>query len=247
MHGVAQSRYTHHGSCENCGSKDNVAWYESGSGYCFGCGWYYRGTSASISKATSVTDGNNGGFLRSPPDDCDSSYPDKVIEWVGKYGVTVADLIKHKVTWSNQREQLIFRFFGEGQDLVLWQARNFRHGTSHKDRFYTGGAPNEVIAAYYPEQISDTAVIVEDCISAMRVSQAGAVGIPCFSSTLSDKKLTLIAGLYDRIFFWLDYDKFKESTKLTRKAGLLGCQTRSLCTVHDPKCYSEKIMREMFV
>ncbi|MHC4698989.1 MAG: DnaB-like helicase C-terminal domain-containing protein [Planctomycetota bacterium] len=34
---------SHHGPCTACGSRDNVAWYENGSGWCFGCNTYYAG------------------------------------------------------------------------------------------------------------------------------------------------------------------------------------------------------------
>lgn len=251
MYEIAQDRYVGHEPCPKCGSKDNLARYESGSGYCFGCGEYFH----RLGGHRMVVQPGNGAKskdvhqtgLRPPPDDCNTEFPSKVVEWISKYDLTPADLIKHNVVWSKSREQLIYRFFGEGKDLVLWQARNFREGVTHKDRFFTGGTPNEVVAAYHSSQSRSTGVIVEDCISAIKVCQAGGDGIPCFGSTLSDKKLTRLAGLYDRLYIWLDFDKFKESTKMARKAGLLGCSTRTVCTEDDPKIYSLDFIGGMIV
>ena len=252
MYGSSQDRFVGHEPCPKCGSKDNLARYESGSGYCFGCGEYFkdvggRGMVDRISTQKSDRGSIRKEGIRPPPDDCNSEFPVKVVEWISKYDLTPADLIKHNIVWSPSREQLIYKFYGEGEDLVLWQARNFREGVTHKDRFFTGGTPNEVVAVYHSSQSRGTGVIVEDCISAIKVKLAGGDGIPCFGSTVSDKKLTRLAGLYDRLFIWLDFDKFKESTKMARKAGLLGCNTRTICTDLDPKKYSLDFIGGMIV
>ena len=37
---MTESEFTHHEPCPSCGSKDNLARYSDGHGYCFGCGHY---------------------------------------------------------------------------------------------------------------------------------------------------------------------------------------------------------------
>jgi hypothetical protein len=243
------SRFVRHEPCPACGSKDNLARYEGGNGFCFGCGYMER-TGGNVSGIVSelgrsgMGDGvarRKGGTtdaLRPPPDDTVlAHYPNAVVEWVAKYGLSVADLIRHKVGWSKRREQLIYQFYGADQELVLWQARNFREGTTHRDRFFTGGPSAEVVAAYYPKQTSNTACIVEDCISAINASHAGVSGIPCLGSSMPEKKLAMIARMYNEVFVWLDEDKFKEAQRLGRQLSMLGCHTRVLQTTEDPKCY----------
>ncbi len=240
------SRFQGHEPCPKCGSKDNLARYEGGSGYCFGCGFYESGTryrprqddaTGVRQLAADVSPEKN--LVRSPPDDCDfGGYPESVIEWISKYGLSVRDLIFHDVAWSQKREQLIYQFYGEGDDLVLWQARNFRKGTTHKDRFFTGGSPADVVATYRSRKSTDTACLVEDCISAIVVSNSGVSdGIPCFSAAMSEKKLARIAKTYKKVFVWLDNDKFKESQKIARQLGLMGVTTAVIHTAEDPKCY----------
>jgi hypothetical protein len=146
-------------------------------------------------------------------------------------------LVRAKIGWSKRNEQLIYQFYGADQDLVLWQARNFRQGTTHKRRFFTQGTPADVIAAYYPQQTSDAACIVEDCISALLVSKSGVSGIPCLSATMPEKKLARLARLYKTIYVWLDSDKFVEANKIARQLGMLNCRTRVIHTKEDPKCY----------
>lgn len=237
------SRFQHHEACPKCGSKDNLARYEGGSGYCFGCGYYipaHMGNSlAGFIRPVAKSRSEQENVVRSPPDDLDlGGYPESVIEWIGKYGLSVRDLIFRDVGWSKQREQLIYQFYGEGDDLVLWQARNFRAGTTHKDRFFTGGSPTDIIATYRSRKSTNTACLVEDCISGICVANTGVSdGIPCFSSAMPEKKLARLAKMYKKIFIWLDGDKFSEGQKIGRQLGLMGVQTKVLYSKEDPKMY----------
>jgi hypothetical protein len=237
------SRFQSHEACPSCGSKDNLARYEGGSGYCFGCGRYEPGSlGATVTRSIrQVVDGRRESkdVVRPPPDDTDlGGYPELVIEWIAKYGLSVSDLIFRDVGWSKNREQLIYQFYGEGDDLVLWQARNFRSGTGHKDRFFTSGSPADVIATYHSRKSTDTACLVEDCVSGIVVANSGSAdGIPCFSAAMPEKKLARIAKMYKKVFIWLDNDKFKESQKIARQLGLMGVTTRVIHTQEDPKCY----------
>jgi hypothetical protein len=247
------SRYLFHEPCPNCNSKDNLARYEGGSGYCFGCGFYERGSgrpgnSRDIQEGVSqlggkTVVGSRGGpettdGVRSPPDDTVlGEYPEQALEWVRQYGLTAIDLIRYKIGWSKSREQLIYQFYGADKDLVLWQARNFRKGTTHSDRFFTSGSSANFIATYYPKESGSKACIVEDCISAIVVSKSGVSGIPCLGSAMPEKKVSMIARLYKNVFVWLDANKMRESQKIARQLGLLGCRTRVIHTKEDPKCY----------
>src|ERR1700743_1455449 len=157
------SSFVKHDSCERCGSRDNVAWYSNGTGFCFGCGAFYRGEYARIQHTASArTDAasrsESGGLsttldeertgtevlLRSPPSDIGTYYPSVVVDWMAKYQISVTDMLRFNVNWSPSREQLIYLFYGADKDLVLWQARNFKQGTSHKDRFFTSGSPEKI-------------------------------------------------------------------------------------------------------
>lgn len=161
------------------------------------------------------------------------------MEWVQQYELEAKDLIQRNVVWSPSREQLIYLFYGEGNDVVLWQARNFRAGTDHKRRFFTAGTPANVIAQYYSGKTTSTGVIVEDCISGIKVAMSGeGHGIPAFSSTLSTDKIVRLSKMYDRIIVWLDGDKFSEAVKLSNRFKMLGVESRVLHTSFDPKCYN---------
>jgi hypothetical protein len=241
-----RSSFLYHAPCTACGSKDNVAVYSSGSAYCFGCGWFTRSYSAIQPAARSpILHQNVSGkstsdtTIRSYPDDINHQYPGVVIKWIEKYNLLPEDLIRNNIVWSPRREQLIFTFYGEGKDVVLWQARNFKQGTTHKHRFFTCGSPENVIAKYHQsEKERTTCVLVEDCISGLKVSYGGVDGVPCFSSSVSREKLARLSRLYDKMIVWLDSDKYSSAQKIAVQGASLGMTTRVVYTELDPKCYS---------
>jgi hypothetical protein len=195
---------------------------------------------------TVSTNNKKGSTVRSYPDDVVHDFPPKVVEWIKKYHLTVADLIKNNVFWSPSREQLIYTFYGEGKDVVLWQARNFRDGTTHKHRFFTGGTPEGVIAKYSQGEGRSTCVVVEDCVSAIRVSMAGCYdGIPCLGSAMQREKLARISRLYKELIVWLDDDKFNNAVKISQQGASLGLSTRVVHTELDPKEYSSAEIAEL--
>lgn len=255
------SKFVKHASCERCGSRDNVAWYSNGTGFCFGCGAFYRDLSgvsrsnhrqnAHASKSDDTTgqrtnlgenvkaESSSAVQLRPPPSDFGTYFPTIVVEWMKQYDIDVIDMMKYHVKWSPSREQLLYFFYGEGTDLVLWQARNFRLGTAHKDRFFTGGKPEEVVAAYYPEQgAGKTAVIVEDCASGIKCAKSGFTGVPVFGAKMSAGKMNRICQMFENVVWWLDSDKFNESAKQSNLCKILGANSRVINTTYDPKEYS---------
>lgn len=246
MYDSGGSRFVRHGPCEACGSRDNVAWYTNGSGFCFGCGRFYSGTVATRNGASKTSHKNwtLESNLRPLPDDVNCEYPLKVISWINKYDLKPEDLIRNNIKWSPSREQLIYIFYGRDEEVILWQARNFRERTTHKDRFFTGGTPEDVIAIYPPGQTEgEIGVIVEDCISALKVGRSGFVGVPAFSSAISPRKLSRLAKRFDRIVWWLDGDKYKEAQKQVQRTALLGVSTNLIYTALDPKEYSDEAIR----
>lgn len=246
MNEKIQSRFSRHEPCTSCGSRDNFARYSSGSGFCFGCGYYcppsLSATHGALRSVESTPREHDG--VRPPPDDLGTLFPTRPLEWLKKYNVPVETLIRHNVKWSPNREQLVYLFYGSGKDVVLWQARNFREGTGHKDRFFTGGTPADVIAAYYPsESGSQTCIIVEDCISGIVCAESGYVGVPCFSAAMPKQKLARLRRYYSNVVIWLDEDKLKEAQKLSTQCALLGFHSKVVHTNKDPKEYSKEEVR----
>lgn len=245
------SHFLYHAPCPKCNSKDNLGVYSTGSAFCFGCGYFtilpitkgppnpIKNLAQTVSKPPATTN------IRSYPNDINTNFPQQVIKWINKYHLTPVELIKNNVFWSPSREQLIYTFYGECKDVVLWQARNFRQGTTHKHRFFTGGSPEAVIAKYNQGESRDTCIVVEDCLSGIKVSYAGYEGVPCFRSNVSKEKLTRLSRLYKKMYVWLDSDKYNNSQALARQGAMVGMTTKAIYTALDPKEYSIEEIKEI--
>lgn len=48
---MRESKFTHHGPCDDCGSSDGVGWYDDGHGVCFVCDAYYKSNSTPTREA----------------------------------------------------------------------------------------------------------------------------------------------------------------------------------------------------
>lgn len=235
-----------HFPCPRCHSRDNLARYSSGSAFCFGCGYYEPPNVAHLSEnLRQVDDGKSveRTGVRPLPDDVVSYYPPNVVSWIAKYDLAPVDLINHNVVWSSSREQLIYRFFGADKDVVLWQARNFRDGTTHKDRFFTSGPSADIIAKYSTSKGRDTCCVVEDCISAIKLAYAGVDGVPCLGSSMPRKKIIRMSKFYDRMVVWLDADKLKEARLIAEHGTAVGMETKVVYTEDDPKVFSINVIK----
>lgn len=225
--------FSHHEPCPNCGSRDNLGRYSDGGAYCFGC--HYR------EKATHYTVRKEKEYEVAP--EISPDFSPECVAWLAKYGVSLEELVSRDVGFSTARNQLVFRFDGG-----VWQARNFDSRTAssfaggrRRSKYFTQGAVNDCLPIYDVRNTSpapEVLVLVEDCISAIKVARQYD-SMPLLGSNISYGKLADISRLYPTVVFWLDADKLKESRALADRAKLLGINSRVVYTKLDPKEYSD--------
>lgn len=174
------------------------------------------------------------------PSDAAFNYSPACLTWVSKYGVSTDELIKHKVYWSNEKQQLIFTFWGNPGELLCWQARNF--GAWAKTKYYTRGKPEHLLPLFFPTTDSAAPlVVVEDCISAIKISRYTAA-MPILGSSLSPGKLKRMASLPEAsrgIAVWLDGNMYNKAQEMATRLQLLGVEARAVYTDLDPKEYTD--------
>lgn len=230
---------THHERCPDCAklgkdnSHDNLAYYSDGHCWCFSCGYYrpgsriktYRNSNVDTPQTTSVRHKE----VRLPSD-CSSEIPRKAREWFYQYGLTEHTITKHTILWSDSRHLLIFPYFIDGV-LVGWQGRYFGLDTKHP-KWYTNGLVDSFI--YTLGKPSDTIVLVEDIVSAIKVSRC-LCSSPLFGSVISMSRFNALRHFYKNIVIWLDPDKYKEAIKFAQKGRLLGLNCHVILSSKDPK------------
>lgn len=226
------ARYTHHGPCEICGSRDNRAWYDDGSSFCFGCRKPSRATKPGFlfNKDEEVE------YVKLP-DDCTFPYNGPGYDWITSFGITVSEILHNKILWSEQRQQLIFPFYHE-KKLLAFQARNFAPSSTIK--YFTRGKLNEVYNIYSRSVEKTTRlVLIEDCVSAIKIARQ-VDAMPCLGSDLPIDKINRLADLYDSFLIWLDYDMYPRAWRLQDRFKLLGKEAHVISTEQDPKMYNDE-------
>lgn len=251
------ARFLKHTACPVCGSSDALGHYDDGSTYCFSHG---RSTkSASLSPyVTTLREQEEDSGQKSKiifPSDATQDYPLQALAWASKYEIGVQDFLSNQVYYSPARNQVIFRFNdGEGR-VVAWQARNL-NPVSKAKRYYTQGDVNNVLPIYHCRNAhSDRAsgmvrrlVLVEDCLSAIKVASVEALGadaMPLLGSSLPKSKLTALRASYDLCDVFLDPDMWPKSLLITKQAEMLGFKVRSIRADCDPKELAREQLQEL--
>jgi hypothetical protein len=226
-----------------------MALYKGGGGYCFSCRKPLRG---SISPYVTELDKDEEELIKLP-DDASFDYSSACLAWVSKYGVSVDELIRNNVYWSQRRQQLLFTFWGNSSsgtpELLLFQARNFGPPKEGRKplKYYTKGLPDLVLPVYGGKTASGgRLVLVEDCISAIKISRQ-APAMPVLGSDLSLSKLKRLEralgtflGASRRVVVWLDGNMYEKAQRMARRLQMLGVEAEAVYTELDPKEYDDE-------
>lgn len=253
--------FLRHEACGKCGSSDGKAIYADSSSYCFVCHHYQPSSLSGYVNSSSIKEVPPSIKL---PDDCSYEYPPHILEWVYKYSITVEELISNDVVYSKSRNQLIFKLPDASNQSPCWQARNFSE--SARTKYYTQGEKEKCFPIYgRSDRNADTGlstteecrplrqsrqpilVIVEDCISAIKIARQWA-SMPCLGSSLSRSKLTALRALVGpstRFVVWLDSNMYDKAQQIAQRLRLLGSKAYVVWTNLDPKCYDDKMINEI--
>jgi hypothetical protein len=244
-----RKRMTHflkHTSCIKCGSSDANGIYSDGSSYCFSCQGF---KSSRISPYVSQQLCNeqvskSDGTIIALPQDATTDYSVSAVDWFSQYQISVATAKKRGLVYSAQRNQLIFTFYDESKNLLAWQARNLS-AISKGRRYFTQGDVNELLPIYHSAVPTRELVIVEDCLSAIKLAGLGRCAMPLLGSGISHKRLARLRPFYDLLDVFLDGDMWPKAQSIAKQAQMIGFKTRAVYSHSDPKELSEQQLKEL--
>lgn len=233
------SEFLRHEACEVCGSSDAKAIYADGGTHCFSCQSHHRSDVSGYVRDKTPKEG----VTVQVPYDISNEYSTEALQWTSSYGIRIDELLHHGVKFSKAYNQLLYIFPKIDQSGIgIMQARNFNEGAR---KYFNQGEIRDVLPVFkYSTKDPEALVIVEDAISAIKVSRLFNA-MPLLGSSLMLSKVPQIkrAG-YRRVVVWLDHDKYKESIGIATKFQMLGINTHCICTDLDPKCYTMDEIRE---
>lgn len=236
--------FLHHEPCPKCGSRDNLGVYEDGHKWCFGCGYYIPSSTTIGDVSNSLKEiGNVAGISGiNLPADFSLFLPAEPRRWLAQYELSAEEMKKHSIGWAQSEQMLIFPYFGEDHDLLVWQGRYF---PARVPKVFTRGWPdkhlliNRVVDVLYPSSVC----VVEDSISAIKVSRVMDCA-PLLGANLSIHKVRMLSRYYDNLYLWLDNDKIKEMMKFQARYTHFFKSVKIIISDKDPKYYLTEEIKE---
>lgn len=238
-HVISKSRCPKCQLTGNDRSGNNLAEYSDSHFFCFRCGYYIPSTTTQRIKHA---------LSREMPSTCqsDHSLPEDVqlatygegYIWLYQYGITTTEIISNRIMWSEERKLLCFPLL-VNQEVVAWQARNFNPEKSYK--YLTKG---NVQDNYFLFGNGNTIALVEDVVSAIKVSRHGVYGVPVLGSVISSKTIQRLTHISDNFLIWLDPDKQKEAIKYSSQLRQMGYNCSTILSDKDPKEHTDDYIKD---
>ena len=220
-----------HLPCPKCGSKDNLGDYDDGSQWCFGCHYYVppsgmkRYQRALRREETTEKWGNI-----QMPSDATYRIDELHLTWLRKYSITFSEIIQFGIM-SSKSHGLLLPIFNKNSEVLFFVNRPFKDG--YAKSLDNGKKPFVVFPHRKEQRHVSTVVVVEDYVSAIRVSRYFNC-LPLFGSNLSTAILLRLKKQFDHVIVWLDPDKTREAIKQALRYSTV-VQTSVIRSEADPK------------
>lgn len=202
-------------------SGDNLARYTNGSAFCFSCRYLEKPTNYRPEQPKSVVPA---------PSDLTLNFKKENLDWLKQYlkDCEIGDHFRYSPSLSRHVYQT------EG----YWEARSVN--PSVKPKCLSHGSKPFILFGE-----GDPIVVVEDVVSAIKVSRV-CTALPLFGSHLPGDWMVRLAKLKpSKIVIWLDNDKIFESREYSAKLRSLVPTCYSLSTQKDPKEYGDEDIKRL--
>ena len=223
--------------------------------YCHHCGYsgFYKEKVANVYRVVKqpLTDKPSAKDLRLPKDVLKDTtrWSLDARGWLLKYGVTEQEIKNNGIVYSPSINRLLFPLYMDG-DYIGWQGRSLAKD-GDVPKYLTTVDSNRLIGncgLYRSRACQDTGVLVEDVISAIRVSrQVDAIAL--LGSHPTPEVINWIASRYKNIIIWLDNDKpevIKQQNKLLSLFKVLvSGRVEIVLTDKDPKDHSDTEIKRL--
>ena len=161
---------------------------------------------------------------------------EQAIVW-HKYKITGESLERAGVRWAEEIESLVFPCYTIDGEFIGYATKSLANPvTSLKSNlFWNTSPPRYFKVMEWLLRGDDTVVLVEDCLSAIKLWQAGVSSIALLGTKLDDRTALEISKSYRKAVFCLDNDATAKAVELSRKYNLLFDKVSILVPPADPK------------
>jgi hypothetical protein len=161
---------------------------------------------------------------------------EQAIVW-HRYRITGESLDRAGVRWAEEIESLVFPCYTIDGGFVGYATKRLANPvTSPKSNlFWNTAHPRYFKVMEGLLRGNDTVYLVEDCLSALKLWQAGVSSIALLGTKLDDSTALEISKAYRKVVFCLDNDATVKAVELSRKYNLLFDKVSILVPPADPK------------
>lgn len=170
-----------------------------------------------------------------------SDFSNEGRHWLFKAGITPRIINKYSIGYSKKLRRVILPVYGNG--LIWFQNRAVFEG--QKPKYLQPNIAKNAIFNVGLINRNSTVIIVEDILSAIRVTEAGYVAVSILGTKLSDWQIHRITNA-KRVITWLDGDRAgRKGAASIRKTLSMLMEVGNIVTEKDPKCYSDQQIRKI--
>ena len=155
-----------------------------------------------------------------------------------RYGIGGDALDSYGVRWCEELESLVFPCYSLSGDALGFVTKRLGLGPGPKSSLFWNTI---AIPLYYAPQPrtqvkgGGTVVVVEDCLSCIKIQEAGGTAIALLGTKLAPKTAMEIASVYRNVVFCLDNDATAKSVGFAKEYNLLFDKVSILVPRVDPK------------
>jgi len=223
--------------------------------YCHRCGLRGFRSVSGLSPAQTISFINKEDLQTNPyqtnvrlPKDFTRLLPPAGMFWLRKYGITPKEIQHYIIGYSPFLDRVILPVYQEGV-LRYWQGRNVGQITKERPKYINirerGRTGTYFIGDTHDNQQSEAFVLVEDILSAIKLNRTCRAIALLYAYISDDLILSIPAD--NKIYIWLDSNKFKEALGFLRRCHTLGrARAVIVFTEADPKeCSISEIKKQL--
>ncbi|MHB8602219.1 MAG: hypothetical protein ACYC9R_06240 [Nitrosotalea sp.] len=228
-------------------SKDNLAIYDDGHKYCYGCGYTYYGHNSikwlknKINPVVSVS----SQFVYDLDSIC-YHLPLKPLRWLTSYGILPSEIKEHRMFWDINSQTLQMPIY-DGDRLMLVSGRYFGDNPDYP-KYIIRGQKKGFFKIIQPSIPNNIYVLVEDYISAIKVGRQYNT-VPILGSYVPHELVLSLMRFNENshpiIRIWLDPDKRSEAIRQAAYCRQLVWDTGTIISDKDPKDYNDTQIKEL--
>ena len=181
----------------------------------------------------------------------DNSYfcatvPLEATDWLWKYGIFEKEIHEFGFGWSEMYQMVILPLHSSDKRVLTgWIGRRVIDKTKGKYHIQKPKGNKDRLYFTVKGKEDNKIILVEDCISAIKVNKSTGVTTTALLTTSIDENMTRrLRGM--EVYVWLDADALAKSVAMVTRFRQLGIEAKHIYTSKDPKCYNCVAIKDLW-